>query len=345
MYNGITVGINGYGRIGRAFHRLALSEPLIRVAAINSRADAESMAHLLKYDSVYGRLDAEITVEDGGFSVNGQSIQVHQEPTPESIPWAIHNVDVIIESTGKFKDTQSAAQHLIGGGKHVILCCPPKDDRIPSVVFGVNERTIDPDRTPILSNASCTTNALAPLLYILDEAFGIEFCSFRTIHAITDSQHLLDNSDEDPRRARSAVESIIPTSTGASAMVKQLFPHLYGRVSGMAYRVPTRTVSNIDLCVRLSRQTTAAEINRHFTEASQNSLHGILGVTDEPLVSIDFKGDPHSVIVDMPLTADCGDGVFNLAGWYDNEWGYSARLVDMVRYIASLAYEERAAVA
>jgi glyceraldehyde 3-phosphate dehydrogenase len=254
-------------------------------------------------------------------------------------------VDVIIESTGKFKDRPNAAKHLTEGVRHVVLCCPPKDGEIPSVVVGVNDSTLDLEHTPILSNASCTTNAIAPLLQVIDTAFGVDFCSFRTIHAITDSQHLLDNADSDPRRARAAVESIIPTSTGASSMLKQLFPHL--QVNGMAYRVPTRTVSNIDLFVRLAKRTTVEELNRRFVEASHNDLRGILGVSDKPLVSIDFKGDPHSVIVDLSLTTDCGHGMFNLAGWYDNEWGYSARLVDLVRNIAkdSMKYEDRAAVA
>ena len=340
--NRITIGINGYGRIGRAFHRLAIQDPSIHIAAINSRADAETMTHLLKYDSVYGRLDAEVEVTDSGFSVNGEEIRVYQEPSPDSIPWAVHDIDIIIESTGKFKDLQSTAGHLAGGGQHVIVCCPPKNESIPAIVMGVNEQTVDLERTPVISNASCTTNALAPLLRVLDEAFGIEFCSFRTIHALTDSQHLLDNSDKDLRRSRGAVESIIPTSTGASDMVNSVFPHLKGKVNGLAYRVPTRTVSNIDLCVKLKKLVTADQINRRFIEAADGEMNGIIGVTDEPLVSIDFSGDASSVTVDLGLTTDCGDGLFNLAGWYDNEWGYSARVVDLVRHVAgnTIVYDE-----
>lgn len=333
MGNGLVIGINGYGRIGRAFHRQALDDPMIRVAAINSRSDAGVMAQLLQYDSVYGRLDADIETSETGFSVNGQHVAVCREPTPESIPWALHGVDIVIEATGKFKDRSSAGPHLSGGAAGVILCCPPKDDAVPSVVFGVNERTAALDRTPVVSNASCTTNALAPLLRILDERFGIDFCSFRTIHAVTDSQHLLDNASDDPRRARAAMESIIPTSTGASSMIRQLFPHLEGKVHGLAYRVPTRSVSNIDLTVKLNRPTTAREVNTRFMDAAEGAFRGIVGVSDAPLVSIDFKADPRSVIVDLDLTTDCGGGYFNLSGWYDNEWGYSARLIDLARYL------------
>ncbi|MEE2710702.1 MAG: glyceraldehyde 3-phosphate dehydrogenase NAD-binding domain-containing protein [Gemmatimonadota bacterium] len=338
----INVGINGYGRIGRTFHRLAIQDPSIHIAAINSRTDAETMTHLLKYDSVYGRLDAEVEVTDSGFSVYGEEIQVYQEPSPESIPWAVHDIDIIIESTGKFKDLRSTAAHLEGGGQHVIVCCPPKSDAIPAIVMGVNEQTVNLEQTPVISNASCTTNALAPMLRVLDEAYGIEFCSFRTIHAITDSQHLLDNADANPRYARGAFESIIPTSTGASDMVKRLFPHLQGKVNGLAYRVPTRTVSNIDLCVKLIKPVTTNQINLCFVEAANGEMNGIVGVTDEPLVSIDFSGDASSVTVDLGLTTDCGDGLFNLAGWYDNEWGYSARVLDLVHYVAhnTIAFDE-----
>ncbi|MBT5877099.1 MAG: type I glyceraldehyde-3-phosphate dehydrogenase [Candidatus Latescibacteria bacterium] len=330
----INLGINGYGRIGRAVHRLAIGNPMIRVAAINSRSDSETMTHLLKYDSVYGRLESNVAISASGFVVDGDEIAVYREETPDSIPWADHDIDVVIESTGKFKDLQSTAGHLRGGKRHVVLCCPPKSDAIPAVVMGVNQDDVDLERTPVISNASCTTNALAPLLGVLDQAFGIDFCSFRTIHAITDSQHLLDNSDSDLRRARGAVESIIPTSTGASAMIARLFPHLDGRVNGLAYRVPTRTVSNIDLCVKVHSDVSAEDVNSRFVEAARNEMHGIIGVTDEPLVSVDFSGDPSSVTLDLSLTTGCGDGLFNLAGWYDNEWGYSARVLDLATHIA-----------
>ena len=340
--NRINIGINGYGRIGRAFHRHSIQDPSVHIAAINSRTDAETMAHLLKYDSVYGRLDAEVEVADSGFSVNGEEIQVYQEPSPESIPWVVHDIDIIVESTGKFKDLRSTAAHLARGGQHVIVCCPPISDAIPAIVMGVNEQTVNLKQTPIISNASCTTNALAPMLRVLDEAFGIEFCSFRTIHAITDSQHLLDNADANPRYARGAFESIIPSATGASDMIKSVFPHLQGKVNGLAYRVPTRTVSNIDLCVKLIKQVTADQVNLCFIEAANGVMHGIVGVTDEPLVSIDFSGDASSVTVDLGLTTDCGNSLFNLAGWYDNEWGYSARVLDLVHHVAdhTLTYDE-----
>lgn len=329
----VVVGINGYGRIGRAFHRLSLMDPAIRVAAVNSRSDAETLGHLLAYDSVYGELDAHVTTQEEAFTVVGESVQVYQEAEPGNIPWADHNVDVVIDATGKFKDQDTLSAHVGDSVRHVVLCCPPKDDRIPSVVMGVNDKRIDPSAS-VISNASCTTNALTPMIRVLDEAFGIDFCSFRTIHAITDSQHLLDNSDSDPRRARAAMESIIPTSTGASSMIRQLFPHLDGKVHGMAYRVPTRSVSTIDLCVRLRAQPKVETINREFIKAAHGMLEGIVNVTRKPLVSIDFKGDPHSVIVDLPFTAACGDGMYNLTGWYDNEWGYSARLLDLVRHTA-----------
>jgi glyceraldehyde 3-phosphate dehydrogenase len=327
----VLVGINGYGRVGRAFHRIALHDPAIRVVAVNSRSKADMLAHLLEYDSVYGRLNGNITVNETKLSINGQTVHAYQEPTPATIPWERQGVEVVIDATGKFKDRASLDQHLRGSVQHVIVCCPPKDDRIPSVVVGVNEDRIPLAEQPVLSNASCTTNALAPMLSVLDEAFGLVFCSFRTIHALTDSQHLLDNAGEDPRRSRAAMESIIPTSTGASSMIGPIFPHLLGKVHGLAYRVPTRSVSNLDLCVQLRSRPAAEEVNRAFIEAARGGLEGILGVTDKALVSIDFKGDPRSVIVDLSLTSACGDGLYTLAGWYDNEWGYCARLADLVR--------------
>lgn len=265
---------------------------------------------------------------------------MYQESAPASIPWDRHNIDVVIDATGKFKDHDTLAAHLNDRVRHVILCCPPHDDRIPSVVMGVNDELIHAASASIISNASCTTNALTPMIRVLDEAFGMEFCSFRSIHALTDSQHLLDNSDRDPRRARAAMESIIPTSTGASSMVTQVFPHLEGKVHGMAYRVPTRCVSTIDLCVRLRAHPRVETINREFIKAAHGRLEGIINITNKPLVSIDFKGDPHSVIVDLPFTSACGDGMYNITGWYDNEWGYSARLLDMVRHMARVAAPE-----
>lgn len=335
----IAVGINGYGRIGRAFHRQMLEDPFVRVVAINSRTDARILAHLLRHDSIYGQCDAAVTMTEGGFSVDGQPVAVYQESRPGLVPWGAHGVDVVVEATGQFRDTQTAGQHLNAGVRGVILCCPSKDAQILPVVIGINEAQIDLNHTPIISNSSCTTNALASMLRVLDDTFGVEFCSFRTIHAITDSQRLLDNADKDPRRARAAMESIIPTSTGASLVISRLFPHLNGRVHGLSYRVPTRCVSSIDLSVRLGRPTTVEQINHRFTEAARGVLRGILGVSDEPLVSIDFKGDTRSVIVDLLLTTACGGGFFNLVGWYDNEWGYSARLVDLVRLIAQREQE------
>ncbi|MBM3262529.1 MAG: type I glyceraldehyde-3-phosphate dehydrogenase [candidate division Zixibacteria bacterium] len=332
----IPVGINGYGRIGRSFHRIALKNPYINVVAINSRSEAGALAHLLQYDSVYGTLNENVIENEKSFFVKGETIAIYQESSPGSIPWGQHEVEIVVDATGKFTDTASLSPHLRGNVRHVVVCCPPEESSIPSIVMGVNDGLLDTTRFPVVSNASCTTHALIPVLKTLDDAFGVVFCSFRTIHSLTDSQHLLDNADRDLRRARAAMESIIPASTGASSSIRRILPHLDGRVNGMAYRVPTRTVSNIDLTVRLSRRPDVEEINGVFVDAACGALAGVLGVTSRQLVSIDFKGDPHSVIVDLPLTTACGDGFYTLAGWYDNEWGFSNRLVALVERLAGV---------
>lgn len=328
----IRVGINGYGRIGRAFHRQSIYDPNVQVVAINSRAGAESHAYLLKHDSMYGNLDHEIKVNDKGFMVDDIQVVVTAESEPADVPWGEVDVDVVVEATGRFRQYDLAEGHLKGGAKKVVMTAPSKDNKVPTFVMGVNHELYKGER--IVSNASCTTNALAPTMKVLNETFGIESAIVSTVHAFTSSQNILDNSgDSDFRKSRALIDSIIPTTTGAMAAIGLVIPELKGKVEGMAFRVPVPSVSVLDMTVLLDKKVTAAEVNNAFLLAAEEGLRGILGTSDEPLVSIDFRKDTRSAVVDLPNTRVVGGRMVQLVVWYDNEWGYSARLNDLSEWI------------
>lgn len=332
----IKVGLNGFGRIGRAVLRLAQTEfgDDIEIVALNARANTETLVHLFKYDSCYGKFNGEASVvEENVMEVNGKEIKIFRCNDPEDIPWGELGVDIVVESTGIFKDREKASKHLKAGAKKVIITAPGKNEDV-TIVMGVNEEDYDPANHHIISNASCTTNCLAPFAKVLDDKFGIEKGLMTTVHAYTNDQRILDKTHKDLRRARAAGESIIPTTTGAAKAVSKVLPQLEGKLNGFALRVPTPTVSLVDLVCELKKPATVEEINAAFKEASEGSMKGILGYSEEPLVSVDYKGDERSSIVDGLSTLSMGDKMFKILSWYDNEWGYSARTVDLVKYVA-----------
>lgn len=325
----LKVGINGYGRIGRNLHRMLLDHPDIEVVAINSRADAEMRAHLLKYDSLHGTLDHEISSGEDYIEINGKRVVSLSVKDAQDIPWSDYEVDVVLESTGRAKTTELAKLHLGGTVRNVLVSAPMKDDT-PTFVFGVNEETISKS-IPVLSNASCTTNCIAPTLKLISEKYGIENAYVTSIHSFTNSQNLLDNSGRDLRRTRSAVENIIPTTTGSIAAIGHILPELSGKIDGLAFRVPTPTVSICDIRLVLNTETSAEEVNNFLRDASQiPRFKRVLGVSDGELVSMDFKTDSRSGIVDAPLTKVIEGKYVQLQIWYDNEWGYAARLIDVL---------------
>ena len=332
----IKVGINGFGRIGRNVLRIA-QERLgsdIQIVAINARADANTLAHLFKYDSCYGIFNGDVEVKDNEtILINTNEVKILKNSDPADIPWGELGVDIVVESTGKFRDRESASKHLVAGAKKVIITAPAKGEDI-TVVLGVNEKDYDNEKHNIISNASCTTNCLAPLAKVLDEKFGIEEGLMTTIHAYTNDQQLLDKTHKDLRRARAAAESMIPTTTGAAKAVAKVLPQLEGKLNGFSVRVPTPTVSLVDLVCTLKKGATIEEVNSALKEASEGELKGILGYCDLPLVSIDFRGDSRSSIIDALSTMAIGDKMFKVVSWYDNEWGYSTRTVDLVKYVA-----------
>lgn len=331
----IRVGINGYGRIGRDVHRQALNMKDIEVVAINSRADVYSHAFLLKRDSLYGTLDATVEVQGKDMMVNGARVCVMQESDPAKIPWKALEVDVVIESTGKFTSRDRVEPHLSAGAKHVLVTAPCKDPHIQTIVMGVNHHEFDPHKFKMVSNASCTTNALASMMKVVEELFGVESALATTVHAFTYTQNLLDNSNpEDFRRARATTESVIPTTTGAMAAIADVIPSLKGKVDGMAFRVPIPIVSVLDVKVWLKRDTTADELNQGFLKAEHEMLNGILGTSREPLVSIDYKGDTRSAVIDLLSTKVVNGRMAQIVVWYDNEWGYVARVIDLIRWIS-----------
>lgn len=332
----VKVGLNGFGRIGRAVLRLAQTEfdDEIEIVALNARANTETLVHLFKYDSCYGKFNGEASVVDeNAMMVNGKEIKVFRCNDPEDIPWGELGVDIVVESTGIFKDREKASKHLKAGAKKVIITAPGKNEDV-TIVMGVNEGDYIPEKHNIISNASCTTNCLAPFAKVLDDKFGIEKGLMTTVHAYTNDQRILDKSHKDLRRARAAGESIIPTTTGAAKAVSKVLPQLEGKLNGFALRVPTPTVSLVDLVCELKTPTTVEEINAAFKEASEGYMKGILGYSEEPLVSVDYKGDERSSIVDGLSTLSMGDKMFKILSWYDNEWGYSARTVDLVKHVA-----------
>src|SRR5687767_13651514 len=328
----VKVGINGFGRIGRNIMRAAMKHTDIDFVAVNDLTNAATLAHLLKYDSVIGNLDADVKASGDGISVNGDEFKVLAVKDPAQLPWKDLGVDVVFESTGIFTDRDGAAKHLAAGAKKVIITAPAKKPDV-TVVLGVNEGVYDPSTHQIISNASCTTNCLAPLAKVLHESFGIKKGWMTTVHSYTNDQQLLDLPHKDLRRARAAALSIIPTTTGAASAVGEVLPELKGKLDGIAMRVPTPNVSVVDLAAILEKKTTKEEVNAAFKEAAEGSLKGILQFVEAPLVSIDFKGNDHSSILDAPYTSVMDGDFVKVLSWYDNEWGYSSRCVDLLRFL------------
>ena len=328
------VGINGFGRIGREVFRVAFTNPDVEVVAVNDLTDAETLAHLLKYDSVHGTFPHEVTVDGGCIVVDGKKVQVLAQTDPAKLPWGELGVEIVVESTGRFTDGPKAAAHIEAGAKKVIISAPAKQEDI-TIVMGVNEDKYDPANHHIISNASCTTNCLAPFTKVLMEKFGIESGLMTTVHSYTNDQRILDLPHKDLRRARAAACSIIPTTTGAAKAVALVLPELKGKLNGFAMRVPTPNVSITDLTVLLQKDTTAEEINAALKEAAEGKLKGILGYNELPLVSRDYNGCPLSSIVDGLSTMMVGPRMAKVVSWYDNEWGYSNRVVDLACYIAA----------
>jgi glyceraldehyde 3-phosphate dehydrogenase len=328
----IKVGINGFGRIGRNIMRAAMGSGEIDFVAVNDLTNAATLAHLLKYDSILGNLKASITAQGDKISVDGDEFQVLSVKDPAQLPWKDLGVDVVFESTGLFTDRDSAAKHLTAGAKKVIITAPAKKPDF-SVVLGVNFDKYDPKSHHIISNASCTTNCLAPLAKVLHEKFGIKKGWMTTVHSYTNDQQLLDLPHKDLRRARAAALSIIPTTTGAATAVGEVMPDLKGKLDGISMRVPTPNVSCVDLAAVLNKATTGEEVNAAFKDAANGSLKGILEYVEAPLVSIDFRGNPHSSIIDAPYTKVMDGDFVKVLSWYDNEWGYSNRCVDLLKQI------------
>ncbi len=329
----VRVAINGFGRIGRNVFRASLENKDIEIVAINDLTDAKTLAHLLKYDSVFGGFNTDVKAGDGKLIVGGREIAVVAKGDPAELPWKDLKIDVAIESTGRFVDKAGAGKHITAGAKKVVISAPAKDPDA-TFVLGVNEHTYDPAKHHVVSNASCTTNCLAPMAKVLHDNFGIVHGLMNTIHSYTNDQKLLDLPHKDLRRARAAAVSIIPTSTGAAKAVSLVLPELKGKLDGMSLRVPTPDVSVVDLVAEVSKKTTAAEVNAALKEAANGKMKGILQFEESPLVSIDFKGNPHSSIVDAALTSVLEGTMVKVISWYDNEWGYSCRLRDLVLFMA-----------
>lgn len=326
------VAINGFGRIGRNAFKIAFERSDVEIVAINDLTDTHTLAHLLKYDSSYGIYQHDISSDDLGILVDGKHIQVLAEKDPAQLPWKDLGVDVVIESTGRFTEPAKARAHIEAGAKRVVISAPAKGEGSDTVVLGVNEDLIGKDGTSdVLNNASCTTNCITPVMAVLERAFGIEKAMMTTVHSYTADQRLQDAPHKDLRRARAAAENIVPTSTGASVAAGQALPAVAGVFGGLSLRVPTPVVSLADFVVVTKRGTTVEEVNEAFKKAAQQPFYqGILAVTDEELVSSDFKGNSHSAIVDLPLTAVVAGDMVKVVAWYDNEWGYSNRLVELV---------------
>ena len=327
------VGINGFGRIGRQILRIILEDNLdVNIVAINGRSDTETYKHLLKYDSAYGRLDIGIEADKDFLYLGDRKIKCYREDDPSKIPWKNENVEIVIESSGKFNDKKGASKHLKETVKKVLLTAPGKDEDI-TIVVGVNEDDYDKKNHKIISNSSCTTNCLAPVVRVLEENFGIKSGFMTTIHSYTNDQNILDNSHKDLRRARAGATSIIPTTTGAAKSVGKVIKSVEGKIDGMAFRVPTPSCSVVDLNVLLNKKTSVNKVNEAFIKYSNNELKGIIDVTKEPLVSIDFLGNPHSSIIDLNSTLEIEENMFKIVSWYDNEWGYANRTIDLLQIL------------
>ena len=328
----VSIAINGFGRIGRMVFRQAITQEELNIVAINASYPPETLAHLIKYDTNHGKFDGTVETGENALIVNGKHIALISERDPLKLPWKQLGVDLVIEATGKFNDRDKAAMHLEAGAKKVILTAPGKNEDI-TIVMGVNDELLDIDQHDVISNASCTTNCLAPVAKVLNDTFGIENGLMTTVHAYTNDQKNIDNPHKDLRRARACAESIIPTSTGAAKALSLVLPELQGKLHGMALRVPTSNVSLVDLVVDLKRDVTLEEVNEAFKAAAEGPLKGILNFTMEPLVSTDYNTTTYSSTIDGPLTMVMGSRKVKVLAWYDNEWGYSARVVDLMKKI------------
>lgn len=329
----IQIGINGFGRIGRNIMRAAMTRPDIEVVAVNDLTSADMLAYLLKYDSVMGNLTATVEASKGEIRVDGRSFKVVSHRDPADLPWSDLGVDIVLESTGLFANREAASKHFTGGAKRVIVTAPAKGPDV-TVVLGVNADLYDPTKHKLISNASCTTNCLAPVAKVLHEHFGLEHGWMTTVHSYTNDQQLLDLPHKDYRRARAAGVSMIPTTTGAAIAVGEVLPELKGRLDGISVRVPTPNVSIVDLVANVNNKTTSGEVIKAFQEAANGPLKGVLQVSEDELVSVDFKGNPHSSIVDAAYTKVMDGNFIKVLAWYDNEWGYSNRCVDLVQFIS-----------
>lgn len=329
----VKVGINGFGRIGRNVFRAALNNPEVEIVAINDLTDVKTLAHLLKYDTTHGKLDATVEAGEGELKVNGKSVKVFAERNPADLAWSDFGVEVVVESTGIFTAKEKAEAHIKGSVKKVIISAPATNEDI-TIVMGVNEDKYDAASHNVISNASCTTNCLAPFAKVINDKFGIVKGMMTTVHSYTNDQNVLDLPHKDLRRARAAAENIIPSTTGAAKAVSLVLPELKGKLNGMAMRVPTPNVSVTDLVVELSKNVTVEEVNGALKEAANGPLKGIMNYTEEPLVSSDFNSDPASSTIDSLCTMVVGDNMLKVVSWYDNEWGYSNRVVDLVQFIA-----------
>ncbi len=329
------IGINGFGRIGRLTLRSAIQRHAgqLEVVAVNDLTDTKTNAHLLKWDSVYGPFPGEVEAGDSTIKVDGKEIKAFSESNPKNIPWGKHGIDIVIESTGRFTDGTKAVAHMKGGAKKVLISAPAKNDDI-TIVLGVNEDRYDPSKHHVISNASCTTNSLAPMVKVLHQSFGIKKGLMTTIHSYTNDQRILDVFHKDLRRARAAALNVIPTTTGAAYAVSLVLPELAGKLHGMAFRVPTPTVSVVDLVAILEKKATVEQVNAALKAAAGGPLKGIMDYCEEELVSMDFKGNSCSSIIDAPSTMVIGDDMVKVIAWYDNEWGYSCRLADLASFIA-----------
>ena len=325
----IKLAINGFGRIGRNAFKIAFERRDVKIVAINDLTDTKTLAHLLKHDSSYGTYDRDVKYDEENLIVDGEKIRVFSEKEPKNLPWGEYQVDVVIESTGFFTDPKKAADHLEAGARKVVISAPAKGEGAKTIVIGVNEDTVT-ENDKILSNASCTTNCIAPVMKVLEDNFGIEKALMTTVHSYTASQRILDAPAKDLREARAAAENIVPTSTGASKAAALTIPALKGKFDGLSIRVPTPVVSLSDITAVLKRDTTIEELQEIFKKAAKEPFYeGILGVSEEPLVSIDYRGNSHSSIVDLPLINVVGGNLVKIVAWYDNEWGYSNRLVEL----------------
>ncbi|MEH7742080.1 glyceraldehyde-3-phosphate dehydrogenase [Bacillus subtilis] len=330
----VKVAINGFGRIGRMVFRKAMLDDQIQVVAINASYSAETLAHLIKYDTIHGRYDKEVVAGEDSLIVNGKKVLLLNSRDPKQLPWREYDIDIVVEATGKFNAKDKAMGHIEAGAKKVILTAPGKNEDV-TIVMGVNEDQFDAERHVIISNASCTTNCLAPVVKVLDEEFGIESGLMTTVHAYTNDQKNIDNPHKDLRRARACGESIIPTTTGAAKALSLVLPNLKGKLHGLALRVPVPNVSLVDLVVDLKTDVTAEEVNEAFKRAAKTSMYGVLDYSDEPLVSTDYNTNPHSAVIDGLTTMVMEDRKVKVLAWYDNEWGYSCRVVDLIRHVAA----------